>query len=413
MKINRLLFALTITATILSTGCAWKGSKDAVNIIEEQPVTVETAEVLQGEIESTISYSGKVKPVKEIMITPKQPGKVIKIGFDIGERVKAGDVLFQLDKNDVMLQLSQAATAVELAELNLSKMEGSTYEQQLMQLETAVILAEISYSDAQTNYDNVKTLYEAGAESKFNLDRTESQLNQLKQQYKAAKTNYELFEEKSYKENIELSKIQLEQSKAAYNVVHNSLESMDVRSPINGVISARNLRVGEFVSNATVTFVVIDDSSYILEIDVGENTIGKIEVGDKAKVYVDSISKEVIWGTVTVLAPSADMHKQTYPVRITINDPPDTLKGGMFAEVKLIIEKADNAVIVPLSSVLEEKGSKYIYVVKGDEAKKVQITIGLFNDKEIQILDGLNVNDLIIIKGQDYLKDGSKVLISH
>ncbi|NLN48237.1 MAG: HlyD family efflux transporter periplasmic adaptor subunit [Clostridiales bacterium] len=109
------------------------------------------------------------------------------------------------------------------------------------------------------------------------------------QQYEAAKANYNLFEEKSHTENIELSKAQLDQAKAAYDIVQNSLNNMSVMSPLNGTISAKNIKAGEFISNATVAFVIIDDSSYTIDINVSEDTIGKVHAGDTAKVYINSI----------------------------------------------------------------------------------------------------------------------------
>lgn len=176
MKFNRMLVLLFIFTMISSIGCNSKNLTDTMNKETEQAITVEVAKAIKGQIESSIGYSGRVKPVQEIMITPKQPGKVTKINFDLGEKVKAGQVLFELDKKDAILQLNQAAAAVELAEMNLNKMAGSTYEQQLIQLKSALLSAEINYNDVKSNYEAIKTLYEAGAESKLNYDRLQSQL---------------------------------------------------------------------------------------------------------------------------------------------------------------------------------------------------------------------------------------------
>ena len=280
MKRNRFFIVLVIISISFNVGCSSQTPKETADVTMEQPITVEVAKALEGQIESLVGYSGRVKPAQEIMITPKQPGKVSKINFDLGQRVKAGQVLFQLDKTDVLLQLNQAASAVELAEINLKKLSGSTYEQQMIQLKSALTSAEINYNDAKTNYETIKTLYEAGAESKFNHDRAQSQLKLAEQQYEAAKANYDLTEQKSYLENIDIAEAQLNQSKAAYDIVQNALDNMNVKSPINGVIAAKNVKVGEFISNATVSFIIIDDSCYIIEIDVNEDIIGKVKIGD-------------------------------------------------------------------------------------------------------------------------------------
>ncbi len=149
---KKVLIALIIISICFSTGCSSQEANVNSDIIEEQPITVEVAKAAEGQIESMVSYSGRVKPAQEIMVTPKQPGKVSKINFDLGQRVKA-----------------------------------------------AMVSAEINYNDAKINYETIKTLYEAGAESKFNYDRAQSRFKLAKQQYETAKANYNLPEGYSIK----------------------------------------------------------------------------------------------------------------------------------------------------------------------------------------------------------------------
>lgn len=412
MKKNRILIGLIIACLSLSIGCSSQTAKDAANVNMEQAITVEVAKATQGQIESLVSYSGRVKPVQEIIITPKQPGKVTKINFEVGQTVKAGQVLFELDSTDVMLQVNQAAAAVELAEINLKKLSGSTYEQQMAQLKTALVSAERNYKDSMTNYESAKELYASGAESKFNFDRAESQFKIAEQQYQAAKLNYDITEKTGAQENIATARAQLNQSKAVYEIAKNALDNASVKSPISGVVAAKNVKVGEFISNATASYVVVDNSNYTVEVDVNENVIGKVMIGDNTKIYINSISQEALSGKIIAAAPSADMKKQTYLVKIAIENPPAAVKGGMFADVKLILNKAENCIVAPLTSVMELDGKKYVFVLKGDKVAKKEVSTGVFNDKEVQITSGIAANETIVIKGQDFLKDGSTVVIS-
>lgn len=413
MNRNLFIIGIIVAGMSLSMGCSSQTANEAAGVSVEQPVMVETAKASLGKIESLISYSGRIKPVQEIIITPKQPGKVVKINYEVGQEVKAGDILYQLDDTDAKLQVNQAAAAVELSEINLRKLSGSTYEQQIAQLKSALVAAEISYTDAKRSFESAKTLFEAGAESKLGYDRAESQLKLTEQQYLTAKANYDITEQKSALENIATARAQLNQAKASYEIAKNSLDNTSIKSPIDGIVAAKSVKVGEFISNATASFVIVDNSSYLVEVDVNEEVIGKIQTGDKIKVYVHSISEEALTGTITAAAPSADMKKQTYPVKVAINNPPGTIKGGMFADVKLVLDKAENCILVPLTSVLEEDGKKYVFVLNGDKVKKTEVTAGVFNDKEIQITGGVTANETIVTKGQDFLKDGSAVVISN
>lgn len=412
MQRNISLAVLILLIMSLNIGCSSQQAIETADVIVEQPTTVEVAEVITGNIENYISYSSRVKPAQEIMVLPKVPGKVEKINFDLGDRVKKGQVLYELDKTDALLQLNQASAAVEMAELNLKIMSGTAYEQQIIQLKSAVASAEINYNDAKTNLEIIKTLYEAGVESKFNYDRAMSQVELAKQQYETAKANLELIEQKSHAESVETAQAQLNQAKVSYDIAKNAVDNMSVKSPISGIVSAMNVKVGEYVSTAAPSFIIIDDSSYIIEVDVNEDVIGKIHIGDKVKVSIGSISDGIMSGTITAAAPSADKAKQTFLVKITLDNPPSTIKGGMFAQVQFIVDRAENCILVPLASVIEEEGRKYVFIVNDDKAIKKEVVTGIFNDKEIQIIDGLTEGERVVAKGQDFLKDGSAVVIT-
>lgn len=412
MKRKLLLILLIVFSISVNMGCSREETVDTATQVTDQAVTVEVVKTAVGSIESLVSYSSRVKPVQEIMVIPKQPGKVVKVNFDLGQRVKEGQVLFEMDKTDALLQLNQAAAAVEMAEINLKRLSGSSYEQQMLQLKAAVDSAKINFEDAKTYFETVKTLYEAGAETKFNLDRAQSQLELAKQQYETAKANLELTEEKSFKENIEAAQAQLSQAKVSYDIAKNVVDNMSVKAPISGVISARNVKEGEFASTAAPAFIIIDDSSYVVEINVNENVIGKVQVGDKVRIHIGAISEENLSGIITAAAPSADSMTQTYLIKIALENPPSTIKGGMFAEIYITLDKAENCIILPMSSVVEEEGRKYVFVVENDKAVKKQIITGIFNDKEIQVIEGIDEGEIVVVKGQDFLKDGSTVVIS-
>ena len=126
MKRRLLLIILIILSISINIGCNKEETKDTTAQVLDQPIAVEVVEATVGSIESVISYSSRVKPAQEIMVMPKQPGKVVKVNFEIGQRVNKGQILFEMDKVDAQLQLNQAAAAVEMAEINLKRLSGST-----------------------------------------------------------------------------------------------------------------------------------------------------------------------------------------------------------------------------------------------------------------------------------------------
>lgn len=183
---------VTIILALTLTGC---GKKNAPVLSEqpvEKPVAVSVAKVQRTEIESVSTLSGKVKPVQEINIMPKIPGKVSAVYFDVGQKVNAGDVLFCLEDSDIRLQVNQAEAALNIAKSALDRTKGGAVEQQLSQLKAALVSAETGYNDAKLGYDRSKLLYETGAISKQALEAAETRLKVAEEQFNSAKKSYEL-----------------------------------------------------------------------------------------------------------------------------------------------------------------------------------------------------------------------------
>jgi HlyD family secretion protein len=383
----------------------------SANLNADTAVAVSVEEAAKTSVSATVDLNGKLKPIQEINIIPKLPGKVNNIYFDIGQSVKAGDVLFTLEDKDIKSQMKQAQAGLDMANSGLAKLTGGAAELQELQLKAALTSAEIGYNDAKQAFERTKQLFESGAASKVGLEQAESGYKLAEQQYNSAKANYEITITKTNPENIASAKAQVNQAAAALELVKSQLDNTVVKSPINGVIAARGIDVGELVGSTSIAMSVIDLSSVLVDINATEDMINKIKLGDKVEVTVKAAGGNRFTGEVINTSPSADPKTQSYPVRIKIDNSSGTLKGGMFAEVKLVLDKASDVTAVPISAVIDEGGRKHVYVLKGDMAEKREVSTGLFNDELIVITKGLSEKDTVIIKGQELIQDGSKVTV--
>lgn len=385
-------------------------SDGSVNLNADTVVAVSVEAAVKKSISATVNLNGKLKPIQEINITPKLPGKVNNIYFDIGQSVKAGDVLFTLEDNDIRSQLKQAQAGLEMANSGLAKATGGAAELQKLQLKAALTSAEISYNDVKLAFERTKQLYESGAVSKAILEQSESQYKLAEQQYNSAKSNYEITITKTNPENIASAKAQVNQAAAALELVNSQLDNTVIKSPINGVIAARGIDVGELVGSNSIAMSVIDLSSVLIDINATEDMINKIQLGDKAEVTIKSVGDSKFAGEIINISPTIDAKTQSYPVRIKIENEDGILKGGMFAEIKFALDKAEDTLAIPLSAVVNEGDKRFVYVLRDDIAEKREVTTGLFDDELIVIVKGLSENDAVIIKGQELVIDGSKVI---
>lgn len=383
-----------------------------VDVNAETAIAVSIEKVVKTSVVSSVNLNGKLKPIQEINIIPKTSGKVSAINFDFGQSVKAGDVLFTLEDKDTRSQLKQAQAALDIANSSLAKAAGGAAELQDLQLKAALDSAEINYNDTKKAYERTKQLYDSGAVSVSVMEQYESQLKLVEQQYNSAKANYEITTTKTNPENIAAARAQVNQATAALELVKSQLDNTVVKSPINGIVATRSIDVGELVGSTSIAMSVIDLSSVLVDINVTEDMINKIELGSKVEVMIKAAGDSGIAGEIINISPAINSNTQSYPVRIKIDNRSGTLKGGMFAEVKLALNKASDTISVPISAVIEEGGKKYLYVLKNDIAEKREVATGLSDDSRIVITKGLSVDEAVIVKGQEYLMDGSKVTVT-
>lgn len=403
------ILLMVLILTLVVTGCGEKTSTTANET--QKPVAVNIAKVTRTDVESIVTVNGKVKPVQDVNVMPKMAGRVDKVFFEIGESVRKGDLLFQFEQKDTKLQLSQAEAALSIAKATYAKTMGGMLEQQMIQLETAYESAKTNYDDAKTNYERTKELFDVDGVSKSAFESAESRYKLAEQQYQSAKANYELTKSKINPENIASAKAQMEQAQSAYEIAKSQYDNTMVRSPINGVVGSRNVKSGEMTSSAVIAMNISDLSSGIVEVGVTEDVINKIHQNDKVKVTIEAMSDKVFEGIIKNISPVADLKTQTYQVKIEINNENGLLKGGMFSEIRMVVDKVQNVVAVPLTAIIDDGENKYVYVIEGDTAKRKDIETGYSNDELVQVIKGVNENETIVVKGQNFLQEDSKVVI--
>lgn len=407
MKLCKIV-PLLVLALVITSGCS---KTDTTEETQEKPISVSVSEIQKTRIESTRTIVGKVKPAQEISVYSKIPGKVEKVFVDIGQEVKKGQTLLTIDDTDVRLQVNQAETALNAARANMDRTSGGAVELQLAQLETNLISAEMNMNDAKTSFDSIKMLYEQGATSKQNYDAAELRYKNALEQYNLVKKSLDLTKAQINPENTKAVEAQVKQALAAYEQAKTQLDNVVINSPIDGIISARSFDEGELISSAAPAFTIVDISSVVVEINLLEDMAGKIAVGDTCEILVKSTGDNTYRGEVISISPNADPRTQTYLVKLRADNQDGKLKGGMLAEVKLITESKDNVMVVPLDAVVNEGGKNAVYVIEGDEAVKKEVSVGLENDKFIEVSGDLKEADKVIIKGQNLLKDRSKITV--
>ncbi|KAF0138191.1 MAG: RND family efflux transporter MFP subunit, partial [Stygiobacter sp.] len=243
--------------------------------------------------------------------------------------------------------------------------------------------------------------------------------------YKAAKVAYEKAKkdlerfENLYKENS-ISESQIEQSRwgfqsaeAQYIVARRQLSDTKITTPISGIVTSRMVNIGSMVMGApqaTVVANVVDISKLKVKVNVAEKDVFRLKVGDKAEVTSDIFPNTTFTGTVFSISSKGD-EGHTFPVEVLLNNSKQQLKSGMFSRVTFSPKSSADALLIPREALIGSLKDAKLFVVQNNNAKLRSIIVGKEIGTSIEVLGGLNEGEIIVINGQNNLKDNAAVIV--
>ncbi len=416
--------SLLLCALLLLPACT-NDTKD-----DSEPVAataVEVVKLAKASIQTEYIYSGQIKPIKQISVASKVSGKVAKVNFDVGDSVKENDILFVMDEKDVQngidilqAQLESADAGVASARTGLELVTGSTMQNQIAAADAAKQRAQLALTDAKTNYENTRSLYEAEAVSQVQLTQAEAAYKQAQLSYDQAAESYRLLTGSTLEENRRMAQNALNQAQAARGAIvaqiqnaKDTLSDTAVRAPMSGVVTARSAEAGAMLSSALSPFTIMQLDTVTVNVNVSEQSISSLKEGALVDVFVSSLGTEAIKGKITLLSPAADEVKNTYLVRVELDNKDGRFRPGMLAEVHFLKEKSDNALVLPRGAVLGADSERYVFIAENNLAKKVPVKTGIDNGEQIEITDGLSEGMQIITKGQSFLNDADALTVEN
>jgi len=351
------LAAMALAAALLVTACdkangdsAGKEAKDEV-----PAVPVEVAPTHRAEMAAVYTGTAPIESERKAFVMPKVKGEIRAVLADEGQRVREGQVLARLDGDQMRLE-------VALNEATMRKLE--------------------------RDYARNLELQQKGLVSATAIDN-------LKYELEAARANWEL------------ARLQL--------------SYCEIRSPIAGTVTQRLdvVKVGNTVtpvggvieSADSSLFVVEDLDSLMLRVNVPERELSKLSVGQPAELGFDAVPGRTFEGRIALISPYIDAQTATFPVRIRVADTGGLLRPGMFARVAIVYERKPDALQIPRTALLDGDGPPKVFVVKDGKAAERAVTLGLSNGAMIEVVEGLQDGEQVVIVGQGAVKPGAAVRI--
>lgn len=187
-------------------------------------------------------------------------------------------------------------------------------------------------------------------------------------------------------------------------------EKAPVESPLDGVVGRVYVDRGTSVTPQTPVALVVSLDNAKVRLDIPEKYIPRLTVGQAVEVRVDAYP-ESFEGRVTRISPVVDPATRTAPIEVLVPNPQHRLKPGMFARARLVMDRRENAQVVLREAVIGRAPEQYVYVVSDGAARERAVKLGLYQAGEYEVLEGLSEGDVVVIMGQQRLRDGSKVLV--
>jgi HlyD family secretion protein len=392
---NKLVVTLGLAALVVA-GVAGYGTLNGASAAVD-PSKIATAEL--GTMVKSVVATGKVEPITKIEIKSKANGIIKRLPFDIDRSVKEGDVLAELDKDQLMAQLRGARANLLAARAAVEGAEA--------QLKKNVVEAEGPDVDfARRANQRAHSLFERSLIPRSALDDAQSALDVAENKQRAAQSQLAISEAR-----VSEARALVAQAEAAADRAAEDVANATIRAPIRGTILTRDVEIGSPVSsilnlgaNATLVMTLGDIDQVFVRGKVDEADIGAVQLGQLARIRVETFKDAVFDGHVTKISPmGAERDNVTsFEVRVSIDNPGKALKANMTANAEIVLEEHPGSLLIPEAAVTYDarKQPSVDILTAGSSRpgrRRVPVKLGVGNGTRIQVLEGLKQGDRIIL----------------
>ena len=357
------------------------------------------ATIERGDLARVVVATGKIQPLSKVEIKSKASGIVKKLYVDYGDRVKAGQILAELDKVQLEANVREAQANLQAAQAALEA-ANSTLERNKVDAEGPDV------PFLKSNMERAENMYKDGLISKSLAEDAEKNYQLALNRQMSAQRNIAVSRAEMAKAEAQVS-----QSKAALERVEEDLRNSTIVSPIDGLVLSRDVNVGDAVSSilvlgsqATLLMTLGDVSEVYVQGRVDEADIGKVYLNQPARIVVESFKEKKFVGKVTKISPLGKEKDNvtTFEVRVSIQNSTGELKANMSANAEILLEEKKNVLMAPEAAMIYDKDRNASIELPDAKAqngkRKVAVKLGISNGVKTELLAGLSEGQQVILQ---------------
>ena len=383
---------------------------------EDVVVSVKVTKVEKTSISQEFTTIGTVAPAEQSTVSASISAQIKQMRLLKNEFVKKGDVLAILASQDLQAQRNEAVTALEEAKLNLQTLQNVTVPQNKYQLEKDLADAKATADNARATYNRRKDLYDKGGISLKELESSQLALTNAENALQLVQKNSRLNTSAVNPNSKAIAESKIKQVEARIQSIDTQSTLAKVVAPISGIVTDQFQFDGEFASSGAKLLTIADIGQIIVKAQFADTVAANLKNGDSVMVYPNGFPDDKIGGKITLISRSADSQNRTVEIWANFGNPRGVLRIGDAVQFVVASNPTNDAIVIPLSAVNLEasNGDEGIVMTidKENIAHETKVKIGIKNNGNVQILEGLSGGETIVIEGNYGLPDGAKVEIA-
>ncbi len=336
-------------------------------------VNVDLAAAKTGEVREELLLTGSLKAKEVVDVNAKLTGRLEKIHFLVGDRVKAGDLVAEMEDDELLQQVLRSEASIEVSQASVTQRK-----------------AELA--NTRANLDRARQLFKEELLSPQEFQQQQTLLEVMNAQ-------------------VALAEAQATQALAELNELKIRFEQAKIYAPMSGVIAARQVDPGALVNPNNPIVRIVNLATMVTQGNVPERHIGKLRIGNQTTVEVDAIPGKLFTGRVARIAPVLDAATRSAIIEIDIPNPDYVLKAEMFARITLDLGSGRKATLIPRDGLVYRGQQPGVYVVEGEGNRPVfrSIETGMTREGQVEVLANLDPGTKIVGRGATMLRDGDRI----
>jgi HlyD family secretion protein len=378
----------------------------------QTPLKVRAAVVRQGPIRSLVSTNGKVEPIQNFEAHAPIATTVKKLLVKEGDHVRKGQLLLQLDDDDIRTQAARAQAQVKTAQADQASLKTGGTQEEVLTLNSQLVKARSARDVSQRSLEALQRLQQEGAASPGEVRQAQDTLQR-------AQADVNLLEQKQKDRysQPEVARIQAqgEEAQAAYNAAEEALRKSSVRAPFDGVVYSLSVKVGTFVQAGDLLLQEADLSKVLVRAFVDEPDVGRLQVGQKVEVTWDAIPGRMWTGMVNTVPATVKLRvsRNVGETTCLIDNQDLRLLPNINVGVTIVVAEHNNVLTLQRDALRMDDSKPYVFRIVGDRVKRQDVQFSLQNLTRVEITSGLSEGETVALPAEESkpISDGAMVKV--